>query len=171
MKAIKFIITALTVLFIVEYEGHEWNPCSFDEYGNGACLAIYCPGGTCNVDKAVYFHETLEGATNTVNAKGTDRLLGVWRVGWTDDIPENDHRDAVVQRLQIKHVIAIAEPEPQASRDIQDAYIVGETDDGSDGRWGTITIPYSELQSGTPAIGIWPGGPTPERPTLELPTE
>jgi len=79
MKLISNILMViLSFIFIIEYEGYNWNPCSGD-----ICLAVGCSAlDGCRRDATQDFCKDEKCVTDILDQKGTDHLTGIWKVEW-----------------------------------------------------------------------------------------
>ena len=88
-----------TDVYIVEYEGYTWNPCS----GN-MCLAIYCtgPGGNCTVPAVEYYCQSLAQLEKIIKKNGTEHIRGLWRLTWN-----GNEKGGKVKKLKIVPTVKI----------------------------------------------------------------
>lgn len=108
MKYIKMTMLVVTVFFLVEYEGYEWNPCD-----DGNCLAIYCgPSGMCSTPATQYIVKTLGEVREIVDKNGTEHLSGMYRIEWN-----SDQKQATVTLLKLVPSYAIEDDNQEIDKD------------------------------------------------------
>ena len=76
----KFILI-LFAIFIIEYEGYTWDPCSYDgKSGIGVCLAIACPWDGCRIPREVTICTDEDCVKAKLKQRGLQHLSGVYGV-------------------------------------------------------------------------------------------
>ncbi len=96
-----------STIYVVEYEGYSWDPCSYEANGMSRCFAVLCPTSGCRVSAETHFVNSLKAVEELIEKRGVEHLVIMYRVEW-------DGERSKITPLELKPTVRIVEKKEKA---------------------------------------------------------